>query len=281
MGQRISHKVEDRVEGGALLGGGGPVKVRISEGKFITEDEWNEDWKPEGANDYSYGSTLFAAKLAPFDPDDNEEDAVSQMWSCGKATRIVPSEDGEYLEVAEGSRGGGLPSGCARAVLEDSIIESGGSEDWLEAASGLDGAVVKVERVERTIKVKGKDQKVETLVVTEFIEEPGGKKRGKVSTKPKAGTKAKPKAEEEEESADFDLDTAAEEVLRAIAEEDGGTVLKGKLLSKIANLLATDDWEHYQSEKRAITKHLTDPKGTFLKGLDGVKVKGPKIEVEV
>ena len=279
MGQRVSHRIEDRQEGGSLLGADGPVKVRFDEGKYIDKDEWNENWKSEGASDYDYEATLFACNLYPYDGDDNEEDATPQMWSCGNPNRLVPSDDGEYLEVAEGSNATGMVNSVNRALLEDSIIEAGGSEDWLERASGFDGMVAMVERAERKVKMRGKEQTLSTLLVTEIIDEPGGKAKTKKKTSKKTSARSKSKAKEEDDE-EIDVEEAAGEVLTQILEDNDGAVLKAKMLSQIANLLATEDWSNYSDHKREISKLLTDPKGAFVKGFDGAKIKGPKIVSE-
>ncbi len=191
------------------------------------------------------------------------DDNPVQFLSCGKAARVVPSDDNEseanegpFLVPAEGSQAKGLSKQSNMWHFLNSLEKPAEGklkfdtrpldEIGLDALVGLRAFFVRVPAAKI-----GEDSPDRTMLVCERIEElPGKKKAGSskvVSIKKKAGdeeeeeeeeptpkkkSKAKPRDEEEEEG-DEVKEEAQAIVVKALEKAGEGGIEKGQLVKKI------------------------------------------------
>lgn len=116
MGQRVSVKPKDTESGGAVIGFAVGAVVTITDARWTT---WNEA-----------GQNALKKDRDPRDPAlyiEGEVEGVDEIQheflSAGKHTRLQPSDDGEFLEAAEGSTATGMSDNCNAQVFINSLCD--------------------------------------------------------------------------------------------------------------------------------------------------------------
>jgi hypothetical protein len=281
MAQRISTLIADAQEGGGLIGGDGPVRVRFDNGRIDYASNVKENY---GADE---DPPVLAIDLVPISDDGEEGEMVTQFWSAGKATRLQPvNDDGEpeapanWLGQAEGSSATGLTKTCNLMLFIYSGEEAHkGFEVRFneQGAKAYDGMIAKVERRERP-KVNrrgeeaGASDRTPTYLAVSTVESfPGAAgKKGATKTAAPAAAKGKPAASA---GNGVDVEALTAQAVVAVVAEAGGEIQKGKLLGLVSQLISNDDeYEGLRTKKPDVTKLLV--KADFLKGVDGVELDG-------
>lgn len=183
--------------------GGGTIGIPAGATFEITEAQWTR-WEEAGESAIKKGRAPEDPALKIVADVEGADDPVTEFLSAGKATRMEPSRDGDYLDPVEGSGAEALNPGCNAHVFLASIFTNGSKKDdaykrhksdALDEGTlddGISGAVVGLKGIAGRIKIdrESLDAGRPTLVVDEILEAPG-------SGKSKSKSKAKAKDEDE------------------------------------------------------------------------------------
>lgn len=215
MGERVSLKPSEAEAGGQF---GFPVgsTVVIDEAQFTT-------WAEAGESALKGGREADDPALKIVGTVDGEDDARPPVFlGAGKAARTVPSDDGEFLEKAEGASTQAISESTNIKIFFDSIFykdktspafkkhgKMAVQEDVLE--DGITAALVGLKFVVGSFTPEGTfgdgAKRKPVPIAEEIIEKPTGKPAKAAGKKAKA--KAKPAADDDDDDDDADDEPVA------------------------------------------------------------------------
>lgn len=263
--------------------GGGGIGFPTGAIVTITDAAWTT-WEEAGEKALKGGREADDPALMLVGDVEGADEPKTEFLGAGKANRLTPSKDGEYLDVAEGSTAAALSDSCNAKVFLDSVFmkdknseayklhkKMAVSEDALD--DGIRAAVIglkfKVGRkvIERDFQEEGRGKPRPTLFAEEILEQPSGDgKPAKASSK--TSSKRRDEDEEDEKPArgrsskaepeadEGDDDTAAEKAVLEVLElpKNRKGIAVDKLWSAVYNVVKGEDNE------KAVTDLVEDEK---------------------
>lgn len=215
----ISIKPSDAEKGGNI---GFPVGARVT---FLEGSCWST-WGEAGENALKFGREADDPALKLIGEVEGQDDPKTVFLGAGKANRVVPSADGEYLDRAEGSAAKGLGDSSNSHVFLNSLVDKkthgkkalpeelfdGPVSKLLVGLTIIAGAIT-VKR-EGLVMEEGRKAPPPTLVADEIVEWPKGAK------KKAAGGKVEEEAEDEDEEEEEEEKPAKKKKPAADEDED-------------------------------------------------------------
>ena len=260
----VSIKPSEAEAGGNL---GFPVGARVT---FLEGSCW-ATWGEAGESALKYGREADDPALKLIGEVEGQDEPKTVFLGAGKAARLTPSEDGEYLDKTEGSTATGVHQSTNSFVFLNSLVDKkthgkkalpeelfDGPVSKLLVGLVITAGAITVKR-DGLVLEEGRKAPPPTLVADEIVEWPkAGKKlkAGKTTTKDEDEDEAEDEDEEEEKpkgkkkkpAADEDEDEDKDE-----AEDDDAEA-------------ADDDTDIPEAVEQAIIEALGSPK--YRKGIE-------------
>lgn len=176
-------------------GGGGHISLRPSDGESGgLLDDVNATVIAAAAVTWDYNGNADPGPALHIRLKDDNGQEADQYYSAGKLERVVPTEDGEQFDPAEGSSAKGLNQNCNAFVFLSELVNKGFPEDKLASLGTLVGLYGHFNRVPQKQRagLENADGKQRTiLIVTKIHSMPWEKKgtAGKASS-PSANLKS-------------------------------------------------------------------------------------------
>lgn len=183
MGQRISVKPKDAETGGAVFGF--PVGSVVT----VTDARWTT-WAEAGEKALTKGRDPKDPALYIEGEVEGMEELQHDMLAAGKYTRLQPSDDGEFLETAEGSSATGMADSCNAQIFIRSLCDTAKhgklAVDEETFDDGMRGALTGLKFVAGRVVVQreGLEKTRPTLVADQVLGfvKTAGKTKGKAAT---------------------------------------------------------------------------------------------------
>lgn len=262
----ISLNPSDFVQGG-FFASEGPTRATITEARFMVFD-------------YGGGGKKVPSLMLGLEDEDGGTHV--ENFSAGDLEKLVPSKDGKSLEPARGSKATTLNKNCKAALLLSSMTENGLPPEVLaggdiSALEGTEAVYVRIPAPKWNIKddtgtgigkAAGKEEKERTIVVVEKVVtgpwEDGGEAAGKAAAGTATATAKKTAKKKAEPAPADDAATVkeAEEFVRGVLADKGGSATKPELVTETVN------WE--LENAKGVLKLVQDSE--WLAGLDGITV---------
>lgn len=248
--KRLSLKPSEAEKGGSFgFPNGG--KVTITEAKFGT-------WEEAGEKALKGGRKADDPALIITGDVDGADDPVTEFIGAGKANRSQPSDDGEFLEVAEGSAAVAVNDNSSTNIFLTSLCDKKKQGKMVLDEDDLDNGISKFlvglvfvagrmipKREGDNLDAEGREVKLKpVLVAEEVIKKPSGEGSGGKKSKRAAADDeeedAKPKrrkpAEDDEEEAAPKKKKVAKEVEVEESDDEDTEAQAEKLVEEVLGL---------------------------------------------
>lgn len=211
--------------------GGGKFTIPSGSECKVTEATWTE-WREAGEGALKGGRAPEDPALKVTCEVKGMEEPMTEFLGAGKASRLVPSRDGEHLEPADGSNADRITKDCNADVFLASICDKRHKgmafdeallDDGISSLVGLE-FISGRKLVERNIEDNGGDGKKgkgprPTLIATEIVKLPKGGGGSRKSSRDEDDEKpAKGRGKDADEGGDAEVEEAAEKALMEVLE---------------------------------------------------------------